>query len=129
MGARKQQANRQCRKYWMMMAAGHRTSRSGSVWIFTWRTARVKRGAVPFMSIDDRVRQHVLDRIDRPPVDPHLVMQMRTGGQSRRANQRDLLAALHALPARDQNLGAVRVPRDQTVAVVQREHVAVTFDP
>src|SRR5229473_2412924 len=118
MGARKQQANRKCRNYRMMMAAGHRTSRSGSVWIFTWRTARVKRGAVPFTSIDDRVRQHVLDRIDRPPVDPHLVMQMRTGGQSRRTDERDLLAALHALAAGDHDLGAVRIARDQTVAVV-----------
>ena len=62
-------------------------------------------------------------------VHPHFVVQMRSGRETGRSDVGDLLATLHTLPAHHDDLGAVRVPRHQAVAVIDREHVAVAFDP
>src|SRR5438445_13610873 len=50
-------------------------------------------------SIHDRIRHHVLHRVHRLAIHPYLVVQVRTGGEAGRADERDLLPAFHALPA------------------------------
>src|ERR1700688_3108517 len=60
---------------------------------------------------------------------PHLVMDVGTGRLPGRAHERDLLPARHALPANDEDLGAVPVPRHHPVPVVDGDEVAEAFLP
>src|SRR5260370_602798 len=80
-------------------------------------------------SVHDRVGHDVLDRVHRLAVHPDLVVQMRARGQSGRADERDLLPALHALTADRENLGAVGVPGHEPIAMIHRDHVAVPLFP
>src|SRR5882762_3742063 len=70
-------------------------------------------------SIHDGIGHDVLHGIHRPAVHPHLVVQVRSGGEPGRADQRDLLPALHALATHHENLGAVGEAGHQPEAVVQ----------
>src|SRR5213593_329748 len=81
------------------------------------------------LSIYNRIRHYVLHGIDRLPIHPHLVVQVGAGGEPRRADERDLLAALHALAPHHEDLRAVRVARHEPEAVVEGEHVAVALFP
>src|SRR5256886_12792482 len=64
--------------------------------------------------------------LSRPP---HFVVQVRAGGEARRADLRDHIAPLHPLAARDENRGAMGVTRHDPAAVIEREHVAVALFP
>src|SRR6266513_5616327 len=78
-------------------------------------------------SIDDGIRHDVLDRVHRLVVHPHLVVQVRSRGETGRADLRDHLSALHALAPHRENLRAVGEARHQPEAVVQGDHVAVAL--
>src|SRR6267142_5035510 len=80
-------------------------------------------------SIDDGIRHDVLHRIHRLAVHPYLVVQVRSRGEPGRANERDLLPALHALATHHENLRAMGEAGHQPEAVVHRDDVAVTFFP
>lgn len=63
--------------------------------------------------------------IDRLPIDPHFVMQMRACGAAGIADMADNRAGSDAFSYRDVDAGEMRVTRCQTVAVIDLDKIAV----
>src|SRR2546426_11876795 len=80
-------------------------------------------------SIHDGIGHHVLHRIHRLAVHPDFVVQVRSRGEPGRADERDLLPALHALATDHEDLRAMGEPGHQPEAVIHRDHVAVALFP
>src|SRR5215469_7336661 len=77
----------------------------------------------------NRIRHDAVERIDRLAVHPHLVVEVGTGGEAGGTDEGDLLAALHALTAHHEDLRAVRIPRHQTIAMIDGDEVPVAILP
>src|SRR3989449_6741345 len=80
-------------------------------------------------SIHDGIGHHVLHRIHWLAVHPDFVVQVRSRGEPGRADERDLLPALHALATDHEDLRAMGEPGHQPEAVIHRDHVAVALFP
>src|SRR5688572_15072917 len=74
---------------------------------------------------DDGIVEEKLARIRRLAVDQHFVMDVWTGSEPRRPDQRDALPALHHLATPHHHLGGMRIAGDDAIAVIDLDHVAV----
>jgi hypothetical protein len=68
--------------------------------------------------------QEVIHGIDESPVNPNLVVHMRTGAAARTAEQGDLFAALDVIPFMLDELFEVAVAGDHAEAMVDRYHIS-----
>ena len=75
------------------------------------------------------LRQHISQRIHRPAIDVHLVVQVGAGGEAGVADQRDPLAARDALAFADEDLRGVGELGHRPEAVVDHDRVAVARLP
>src|SRR5436305_574074 len=63
------------------------------------------------------------------PVDTDLIMEVRSGGATRRTHQCDQLPALHARIVADQDLRKMAVAGGDALAMIDLDHVAITAHP
>src|SRR5688500_11350579 len=96
------------------------TSGGGENRRFYWKSLRLLTAGC------DRSRSHQeLGGVLRRAPETHLEMQMRPGRAAGRPHFGDLFAPLHQVALAHQDLGGVGVARDQVVAVVDVDHVAI----